>query len=130
MYRPIRRNKMGTPSIENYQLWCLFVHNLGIEDTAANGVRCSTLARPVHVRSVYTSIHTSVASSWLLPYSPLSGDTLAKYRQIATEFVHVKSLKEIGGDSKLVQDFVFTLISRKGKCLGKFQAILGLNKKT
>ena len=52
--KPIRQNKIGIPSIENYQLRCLFVHNLGIEDTAANGARCSTLARPVRVGLVYT----------------------------------------------------------------------------
>ena len=47
VYRPIRRNKIGSALYWTNKQNSVFVHNLGTEDTAANGARCSTLARPV-----------------------------------------------------------------------------------
>ena len=44
------KTKLVAPSIEKITNCGVFVHNLGTEDTAANGARCSTLARPVCAR--------------------------------------------------------------------------------
>ena len=51
--RPIRWNKIGSPFYWKVSNCCVFVHYLGTEDTAANGVRCSILARSVLARMVY-----------------------------------------------------------------------------
>ena len=61
LYRPIRRNKFGSAFYWNFlQLRCHFVHNPCTKNTAANGARCSTLARPDFVYILYISTNKAL----------------------------------------------------------------------
>ena len=48
--------QIGSPLLKEITMRCLFVHNLGAEDTAASGARYSTLAHPVMPRLVCMNI--------------------------------------------------------------------------